>query len=88
MSAAFDTRPLLPQKPAMQNYSFAPPNLGVGGDQKSKQSPLLRVFQFHGLHNELTKGVDYVFVDEHNRHKRLKGIVKARSIFIYVFADY
>ncbi|KAK4691218.1 hypothetical protein P7C71_g5734, partial [Lecanoromycetidae sp. Uapishka_2] len=35
----------------MQNYSFAPPNMGVGVDKKN-----------------------YVFVDEHNRHKRLKDL--------------
>ncbi|KAF6233432.1 hypothetical protein HO173_008364 [Letharia columbiana] len=52
MSAGTETRPLLPQQYGngmQQNYSFAPPNMGVGADKKN-----------------------FVFVDEHNRHKRLK----------------
>ncbi|CAD6582406.1 MAG: hypothetical protein ASARMPRED_000954 [Alectoria sarmentosa] len=53
MSAGTETRPLLPHQYGngmQQNYSFAPPNMGVGTDKKN-----------------------FVFVDEHNRHKRLKG---------------
>ncbi|KAH8596590.1 hypothetical protein B0O99DRAFT_509596 [Bisporella sp. PMI_857] len=42
-------RRLLPQNPQIQNFSFAPNNMGQRENQKN-----------------------YVFVDEHNRHKRLK----------------
>lgn len=68
MTSETEVRPLLPQSFAMQTYSFAPPNLGLS-DNKKSQSYLL-----WGLSAELANLVpDYVFVDEHNRHKRLKG---------------
>lgn len=35
MSAAYEARPLLPHTIAMQNFAFAPPNMGIGTDQKS-----------------------------------------------------
>lgn len=37
MSAAFEARPLLPHTVAMQGFSFAPPNMGIGTDKKSMQ---------------------------------------------------
>lgn len=73
MSAAFEARPLLPQTTPMQNFSFAPPNMGIGNDKKSKHSLFLPMPR-RSLHlHMLTVKSDYVFVDEHNRHKRLKG---------------
>jgi hypothetical protein len=30
----------------------------------------------------LTAWLDYVFVDEHNRHKRLKGKAGVRAIYV------
>jgi len=41
MSAAFEARPLLPQTAPMQNFSFAPPNMGIGADKKSTHHPPL-----------------------------------------------
>ena len=41
MSAGTETRRLLPQQHGnamQQNYSFAPPNMGVGADKKSKRA--------------------------------------------------
>ena len=57
-----------------QNYSFAPPNMGVGTDKKSKQVPLSYTTAYSPPAKlKLTESLDFVFVDEHNRHKRLKG---------------
>ena len=61
-------RPLLPQKLQMQNYSFGPP-VALGDNKKSKPLP----GHPNDYHGRLTSQLDYVFVDEHNRHKRLKG---------------
>ena len=58
----------------MQTFSFAPPNLGLGDNKKSMLS---KFWPRCGVTNNgryLILGVDYVFVDEHNRHKRLKGM--------------
>ncbi|KAH8813191.1 hypothetical protein F5884DRAFT_671551 [Xylogone sp. PMI_703] len=49
MSGEPGVRRILPQSTQMQNFTFAPNNLGPRENQKN-----------------------YVFVDEHNRHKRLK----------------
>lgn len=64
-----------PQKYPMQNYSFAPPNMGVGTDKKSTYFTSFLVEDTHlrRLDHGLIRDLDYVFVDEHNRHKRLKG---------------
>ena len=67
MTSKTETRPVLPQNFTMQTYSFAPPNLGLGDNKKSKASFRARVIL------EADQTPDYVFVDEHNRHKRLKG---------------
>ena len=43
MSADTEARTLLPQqygKGMQQSYSFAPPNMGVGPDKKSKRLPV------------------------------------------------
>ena len=60
----------------MQTFSFVPPNMGLGDNKKSTSGwlhfasspPILNCFRF------LMQHLDYVFVDEHNRHKRLKGV--------------
>jgi len=52
----------------MQSFSFAPNNFGQRENQKSA---LIALPRENGLANY---GSDYVFVDEHNRHKRLKGM--------------
>lgn len=60
----------------MQTFSFAPPNLGLGDNKKS----MLSRFRRRDIVNKasyLILGTDYVFVDEHNRHKRLKGMSPA-----------
>ena len=67
MITGTEIRPLLPQTFAMQTYSFVPPNLGLGDSKKSTFRPDAR---FALSANSIK---DYVFVDEHNRHKRLKG---------------
>ena len=71
MSGDLGTRRLLPQSSQMQNFSFAPTNFGPRENQKSAQLPnRLRDFEVDIGWSIL----DYVFVDEHNRHKRLKGM--------------
>lgn len=67
MTSETETRPVLPQNFTMQTYSFAPPNLGLGDNKKSKTT-FGAPATFEADHT-----LDYVFVDEHNRHKRLKG---------------
>lgn len=62
-----ETRPLLPQTTPMSQFSFAPPNMGVGDTKKSESELCAPLFA--GADGAIT---DYVFVDEHNRHKRLK----------------
>ena len=80
MSAGTETRTLLPQKYGTgmpQSYSFAPPNMGVGADKKSERfspsSATKRDIAYLLPKFRLTESSDFVFVDEHNRHKRLKG---------------
>ena len=54
----------------MQSYNFAPPN-NMGGYSQDKKSTV--GFASSGVQcADLV--IDYVFVDEHNRHKRLKGM--------------
>ena len=36
MTSGPEIRPLLPHKIPMQTYSFAPPNLGLGDNKKSR----------------------------------------------------
>lgn len=63
-------RPLLPQTTQPQNIAFAPQVMGSREPQQ-KSAPIL-----HAPNPSSTLTVrlpDYVFVDEHNRHKRLKG---------------
>jgi len=70
MNVGTENRPLLPQhQHTMQNFSFAPPNLGVTAGEKSVY-PLKYTYTFR---QRWLIDIDYVFVDEHNRHKRLKG---------------
>ncbi len=51
----------------MQSFSFAPNNYGQRENQKSARPSPLKNVKPNGFS-------DYVFVDEHNRHKRLKGM--------------
>jgi hypothetical protein len=61
-------RPLLPQTTQAQSFSFAPQVLGSREPQQKSTAI------FHATNSVLTVFLpDYVFVDEHNRHKRLKG---------------
>jgi hypothetical protein len=60
-------RKLLPQNSQMPNFSFAPTNTGPRENQKSASSSCIILPVKSNL------ALDYVFVDEHNRHKRLKG---------------
>ena len=58
---------IAPPQNGMQNISFANSDMAFNGDKKSMAL----------LHLEecwLNRYSDYVFVDEHNRHKRLKGM--------------
>jgi hypothetical protein len=57
----------------MQSFSFAPNNFGARENQKSAQSLILPAWPTVLNEAPADTGVDYVFVDEHNRHKRLKG---------------
>ena len=50
----------------MSTFSFAPANVGFGDAKKSETTACAPVTGPNAL-------TDYVFVDEHNRHKRLKG---------------
>jgi hypothetical protein len=63
----------------MQSFSFAPANLVPQENQKSA-----RYFSEYRNSARTDRGTDYVFVDEHNRHKRLKG----DGLFITVLAIY
>ncbi|EHK98118.1 hypothetical protein M7I_6170 [Glarea lozoyensis 74030] len=68
MSGDPGNRRLLPQSSQMQSFSFAPNNYGQRENQKSAPYlPLLADCFYTDC------DPDYVFVDEHNRHKRLKG---------------
>ena len=62
-------RPILPHSLVneMSSFSFAPPNMGIGDAKKSTSRSCAQSASW------LTPAADYVFVDEHNRHKRLKG---------------
>jgi hypothetical protein len=68
MSTDPGVRRLLPQSSQMQSFSFAPANLVPQENQKSA-----RYFSEYRNSARTDCGTDYVFVDEHNRHKRLKG---------------
>jgi hypothetical protein len=57
----------------MQGYTFVPPSGPPREGQKSEQSMPRRVLR-PGANTE----ADYVFVDEHNRHKRLKGVLSSQ----------
>jgi hypothetical protein len=61
-------RPLLPQTAQMQSFAFAPPSLAPRENQRSES-----VRTNAERDRDSCCRVDYVFVDEHNRHKRLKG---------------
>ena len=67
MPAEAGGRPLLPQTAQMQSFTFAPPTLAPRENQRSESGRLMRRSLTDWRH------ADYVFVDEHNRHKRLKG---------------
>jgi hypothetical protein len=66
----------------MQTFSFLTPNMGLGGNKKSTfvRAEFIPIRAI-GLatFSDLMRGVDYVFVDEHNRHKRLKGMYSVIS---------
>lgn len=73
MELGTDNRPLLPhnnmhQGNMLPNYSFAPPNMGLNVDKKSMSRVEMAI-----PYTYTDRDSDYVFVDEHNRHKRLKG---------------
>lgn len=60
----------------MQGYSFTPPTAPPREGHKSKiliANQYLRALSRLRL-QVLIHVTDYVFVDEHNRHKRLKGM--------------
>ncbi|KAG0651542.1 Nitrogen assimilation transcription factor nit-4 [Hyphodiscus hymeniophilus] len=65
-------RRLLPQSSQMQSFSFAPNNFGSRENQKSAPYSSRNRYLHIPVSNH---SLDYVFVDEHNRHKRLKGLL-------------
>jgi hypothetical protein len=72
-----NARRLLPQSSQMNSFSFAPPTTyqqPPREQQKSAQRPLPRELDRSTSGNANHYLPDYVFVDEHNRHKRLKGM--------------
>lgn len=72
-------RRLLPQSSQMSNFSFAPQTYHQPREtQKSTRPPSPPDAGF--LINLTHFSVDYVFVDEHNRHKRLKGMYESLLI--------
>lgn len=68
MAGDSTARPLLPQTTQGQTFPFAPQVLGPREPQQ-KSAPVLHASKFCAN----SRLPDYVFVDEHNRHKRLKG---------------
>lgn len=71
-------RRLLPQSSQMSNFSFAPQSYHQPREtQKSAHPPL--PFRLSVGDDSNRRLADYVFVDEHNRHKRLKGKAPLRS---------
>lgn len=68
MASGPEIRPLLPHTMPVHGFSFGPAAMGLTDHKKSKDGPAP-----HPPHAGLTPRTDYVFVDEHNRHKRLKG---------------
>ena len=69
-------RPLLPQTTQQQTYSFAPQVLAPREPQQRSEPPRPSTVRNRWL---TRLSADYVFVDEHNRHKRLKGTQSALS---------
>ena len=67
MSNDSATRRLLPQSAQMGSFSFAPQQTYQQPRETQKSALIPRVLVV------LANPIDYVFVDEHNRHKRLKG---------------
>lgn len=66
-------RRLLPQSSQMSNFSFAPQQYHQPRETQKSALPPCASHRGTGSDFQLA---DFVFVDEHNRHKRLKG--KAR----------
>lgn len=78
MASEPGSRPLLPQTTPL-NYSFVPQPQRPAEPAQRSMSP--RPARCLG-DTILTAGVaDYVFVDEHNRHKRLKGMPSQRLYY-------
>jgi hypothetical protein len=63
------SRPLLPHAALNPELSFVP--------QSGQKEPVQRS-ALPAVSGSLLTPLDYVFVDEHNRHKRLKGVSVAR----------
>lgn len=72
------TRRLLPQTSQVPSFSFAPPAYQQQPRETQKSAPCVKfsIPQFLPVISaDPNSGIaDYVFVDEHNRHKRLKGM--------------
>lgn len=66
-------RRILPQNSQMGAFSFAPPTYQQQPRETQKSAPPLNSLPIDSAIC-LTVAPDYVFVDEHNRHKRLKGM--------------
>ena len=67
----------------MQTFALAPPN-PIG--QRSTSKNLFHHKRFDSVARSLPIScLDYVFVDEHNRHKRLKGIFLSYGTFSLTF---
>ena len=58
----------------MQGYSFAPPSGPPREGHKSKPVLDQWAYSIRVATDKSNHFPDYVFVDEHNRHKRLKGM--------------
>lgn len=72
MSQDSTSRRILPQNPQnaqMSSFSFAPQQFP---QRETQKSATLVFTDNYSISNSLA---DYVFVDEHNRHKRLKGML-------------
>lgn len=65
-------RRLLPQTSQMGSFSFAPQAYQQQPRETQKSAPGVEFSMFCVDSNRVS--LDYVFVDEHNRHKRLKGM--------------
>jgi hypothetical protein len=79
-------RRLLPQSAHVDSFSFVPPSYQPPREtQKSSLSEMAPKKTVFGCSDMMA--ADYVFVDEHNRHKRLKGM-DGPPLVVAIFDQY